>query len=189
MQLRTTLIRPLVSRSLVAAAGAVAATCAVLPAAYAMPGSAATHAAPVIRPCGASHNLRVRTVLEHRTAGTTSYTLELTNTGSYTCSLSGYPAVSAITRAGRQLGSPAGHGLLSVAPRVTLVHGATAHTTLVYHGGLVGAGRGCGPVRNAFELRVYIAGQRLAMYAAFGSRACSHSGHVYLTITEPLRRG
>jgi hypothetical protein len=44
-------------------------------------------------------------------------------------------------------------------------------------------------VEGAFELRVYLAGQQRATYAAFGFQACSHAGHVYLTITEPIRAG
>jgi hypothetical protein len=143
------------------------------------------------RLCGGGHDLGVRIVpgQDGGAVGNTYYTLQLTNTGSDTCSLSGYPAVSAITRAGRQLGSPAGHGLMTVDPRVTLAPGATAHTTLVYHGGLVSAGGGCGPVEKAFELRVGMAGQKFPAYAAFGSRSCSRAGHVYLTITESIRAG
>jgi hypothetical protein len=72
---------------------------------------------------------------------------------------------------------------------VVLAPGATAHTTLAYHGQLVSTGEGCGPVEGAFELRVYLAGQQRATYAAFGFQACSHAGHVYLTITEPIRAG
>jgi hypothetical protein len=44
-------------------------------------------------------------------------------------------------------------------------------------------------VDTAFELRVYLAGQKRATYAAFGFQACSHAGPVYLTITEPIRAG
>jgi hypothetical protein len=97
--------------------------------------------------------------------------------------------VSAISRAGVRLGSPAGRGLLTAAPRVVLAPGATAHTTLAYHDRLVSTGGGCGPVEEAFELRVYLAGQDHATYAAFGDQACSHAGPVYLTITQPVRAG
>ena len=68
--------------------------------------------------------------------------------------------------------------------RVVLAPGATAHTTLAYHGQLVSTGGGCGPVEGAFELRVYLAGQQRATYAAFGFQACSDAGPVYLTITD-----
>jgi hypothetical protein len=76
-----------------------------------------------------------------------------------------------------------------VAPRVVLAPGATAHTTLAYHGRLVSRGGGCGHVGTASELRVYLAGQKRATYAAFGLQACSGTGPVYLTIVEPIRAG
>ena len=200
MRYITTDIRHLVTRPLIAAAGAVAAAYAISPAAYAVPSTSAAPGTPAIILCGASHDLRVRIAPgppsqlgqpgQHGgAAGDTYYTLRFTNTGSAGCALSGYPAVSAITRAGKQLGSPAGHGLLTVIPKVILAPGATAHTTLVYHSRLVSAGSGCGPVENAFELRVGLAGQKFATYVAFRSRACSRAGHVYLTITEAVRSG
>jgi hypothetical protein len=205
MKYRTTIrshlsARP-VTRRLIAAAAAVAAACAVSlaacalssasSAAYAGTSSPAAHTAPGIRQCAGDRELAARIVVSRAShaAGVTYYPLDLTNTGGNACSLSGYPVVSAINRAGQQLGSPAGHGLLLVAPLVILAPGATAHTTLAYHGGLVGAGPGCGPVQTAFELRIYTAGRSLATYAAFGLRACSHAGHIYLSITEPIRAG
>lgn len=42
---------------------------------------------------------------------------------------------------------------------------------------------------TALELRVFLAGQGNATYAAFGFDACAHSGHVYQTITGPIRAG
>jgi hypothetical protein len=122
-------------------------------------------------------------------SGTTDYPLEFTNLAGSTCALSGYPVVSAISRAGVQLGSPAGRGRLLAAPRVVLAPGATAHTTLAYHGQLVSTGGSCGTVEAASELRVYLAGQERATYAAFGLGACAGAGPVYLTITEPIRAG
>jgi Protein of unknown function (DUF4232) len=162
------------------AAGAIA--CAV--------SSPAAYAALAIPACaGTGIGAWVAVGQGREASGTTYYPLEFTNTGGSTCSLSGYPVVSAISRAGARLGSPAGRGLLTIAPRVVLAPGARAHTTLAYHGRLVAAGGGCGPVQGAFELRVYLAGQKHAAYAAFGFQACSHAGHVYLTITEPIRAG
>ena len=174
---------------LFAAAVATAAAGVIASAAYAASAPDA-NAAPVIPACpGNAIGAWVAVSQGSQTSGTTYYPLEFTNTGGYTCSLSGYPVVSAISRAGNRLGSPAGRGRLTVAPRVVLAPGATAHTTLAYHGRLVSAGGGCGPVEGAFELRVYLAGQKRATYAAFGFQACSHAGPVYLTITEPIRAG
>jgi len=171
------------------AATVVAAT-VIISAACAASSSPAAHAAPVLPACTNS-SIGAWIVVGHgsEASGTTDYPLEFTNLGGSSCSLSGYPVVSAISRTGVQLGSPAGRGRLLVAPRVVLAPGATAHTTLAYHGQLVSTGGGCGPVGTASELRVYLAGQKSATYAAFGFPACSGAGPVYLTITESIRAG
>ena len=178
------------TRRLFAVAAAAAAAGAIASPACAASSSPAVHAAPVISACaGPTIGAWIAVSQGSEASGITYYPLEFTNAGGQTCSLSGYPVVSAISRAGVQLGSPAGRGRLTVAPRVVLAPGATAHTTLAYHGGLVSTGGGCGPVATAFELRIYLAGQKRATYAAFGLQACSHAGPVYLTITEPVRAG
>jgi hypothetical protein len=178
------------ARRLAAAAAAAVAAGTIATAACAASSSPAAHAAPVIPACaGTTIGAWIAVSRGSEASGTSYYPLEFTNIGGYTCSLSGYPVVSAISRAGVGLGSPAARGLLTVAPRVVLAPGATAHTTLAYHGRLVSTGGGCGPVEEAFELRVYLAGQKRATYAAFGFQACSHAGPVYLTITEPIRAG
>ena len=179
------------TRRLAAAGAAAAAAGVIASAACAASASPAAHAAAVIPACTGTTSLGAWIADSQASAasGTTYYPLEFTNTGGYTCSLSGYPVVSAISRAGVRLGSPAGRGLLTAAPRVVLAPGATAHTTLAYHDRLVSTGGGCGPVEEAFELRVYLAGQDHATYAAFGDQACSHAGPVYLTITQPVRAG
>jgi uncharacterized protein DUF4232 len=172
------------------AAGAAAVAAGTIAVAACAASSPAAHAAPAVPACtGSTIGARIAVSQGREASGTTYYPLEFTNIGGHTCSLSGYPVVSAISRTGVRLGSPAGRGLLTVAPRVVLAPGATAHTTLAYHGRLVSTGSGCGPVAKAFELRVYVAGQQRATYAAFGLRACSRAGHVYLTITEPIRAG
>jgi hypothetical protein len=172
------------------AATAVVAT-AVISAACAAGSSAAAHAAPVVPACAGPASIGVWIAVGHGSdvSGTTDYPLEFTNLSGSTCVLSGYPVVSAISRAGVQLGSPAGRGRLLVAPRVVLAPGATAHTTLAYHGQLVSAGGRCGTVGPAAELRVWLGGQKQATYAAFGFQACAEAGPVYLTITEPIRAG
>jgi len=184
-------IRPMPGR-LLAVAGALVAACSITPVACAATStSAAAHGAAATGPCtgAADLHLRIAGSQHNEKAGITYYTLDFTNTSRSTCSLSGYPYVSMVSRAGRQLGSPAGRGLMTVAPLVVLAPGATAHTTLAYYGGKVTSGRGCGPVATAYELRVYVAGQKLAMYAAMGVHACTRAGQVYLTITQAFRAG
>jgi hypothetical protein len=188
--------RPRTGR-LATAAGAVVATCAISLAACAATATTAAHAsptspaAPAISTCtGATDlHLRIPDTRGHKTAGITYYTLDFTNTSSSTCSLSGFPFVSMISRAGRQLGSPAGRARMTVVPLVRLAPGATAHTTLAYYGGKVSGTSGCGPVATAFELRAYVAGQKRALYAALGLHSCSRSGRVYLLITQSFRAG
>ncbi len=186
--------RPRTGR-LATAAGAVVATCAISLAACATSATAtattSAPASPAISTCtGATDlHLRIPDTRGHKTAGITYYTLDFTNTSSSMCSLSGFPFVSMISRAGRQLGSPAGRARMTVVPLVRLAPGATAHTTLAYYGGKVSGTSGCGPVATAFELRAYVAGQKRALYAALGLHSCSHSGRVYLLITQSFRAG
>ncbi|MGH3194120.1 MAG: DUF4232 domain-containing protein [Streptosporangiaceae bacterium] len=184
-------IRPRAGR-LATAAGAVVATCALSLAACAATATTAAHAspsAPAISTCTGATDLHLRIPRGHKSAGITYYTLDFTNTSSSTCSLSGFPYVSMITRAGRQLGSPAGRARMTVVPLVKLAPGATAHTTLAYYGGKVSAASGCGPVATAYELRAYVAGEKRALYTALGLHSCSRAGRVYLMITESFRAG
>jgi hypothetical protein len=186
-------IRP-ASRRLFAAAGVIVALCSAGPAAYAAtraPAGAAAPAGPAVAACAGARALHLRIAGSQHSRATdiTDYTLDFTNTSGSACSLSGYPYVSMVSRAGSQLGSPAGHGLMTIAPLVVLAPGGTAHTTLAYYGARVGAGRGCGPVAKAYQLRVYVAGQKLALYAAASWGACSHAGQVYLSVTQPFRAG
>ena len=103
-------------------------------------------------------------------AGATYYPLEFTNTSGHACSLDGYPGVSAISRAGQQLGSPAAWGTMSGARPVVLAPGATAHTMLAYHDAEAYPPRACDPVNTTIALRIYLPGQRSATHAAFALR-------------------
>jgi len=184
-------IRPITSR-LLTAAGVAAAVCAIaLPACAATPSPAASGSAAAIGQCtgSADLSLKIPDTKAAEVAGLTNYTLDFTNTSKSTCSVSGYPYVSMVNKKGGQLGSPAGHGLMTIAPLVRLAPGATAHTVLTYRNSKITSGRGCGPVATASRLRVFVAGQKLALYTSFGKHACSRAGQVYLTVTEPYRPG
>jgi hypothetical protein len=190
MKCQTTIVR-----RLIAVAAAAIAGLAISSAAYAATSSPAAPAAAAIPRCaaalGQSGNVSVWVAVDqgNGTAGTTYYPLEFTNTSGHACSLYGYPGVSAISRTGQQLGSPAAWGSLSGAQRVVLAPGATAHTMLAYHD--VGAypPRVCDPVYTTFALRVYPPGERVAASAAFDFEACSHPGVAYMSITGPIRPG
>src|SRR3954454_20070658 len=91
------------------------------------------------------------------TAGTVYHTIELTNLSGHACALSGYPGVSAVDLAGRQLGDPAAPDGSSVRS-VTLGSGKTAHAVLgIDDAGNYPASR-CGKV-TAAGLRIYPPGQ------------------------------
>jgi hypothetical protein len=193
LQYRTTIMKYHTTsvRRLIAVAAAAVAGLAISPAAYAATSSPAARAATAIPECTGGLGLGAWVAVSQGSgaAGTIYYPLEFTNASGYTCSLSGYPGVSVISRTGQQLGSPAGWGSLSGAQRVILAPGATAHTILAYHDAAVSTEPGCDPVYTTFELRIYPPDQHLATYAAFGLEACSHAGVVYMNIIEPIRAG
>jgi Protein of unknown function (DUF4232) len=182
-------------RRVIAVAAAAIAGLVISSAAYAATSSPAARAATAIPPCAAAlgqhGNVSVWVAVDQAngTAGTTYYPLEFTNTSQHACSLFGYPGVSAISRTGQQLGSPANWGSLSGARPVVLEPGATAHTILAYHDVRAYTPRVCDPVNTTAELRIYPPGQRLATYAAFDFEACSHAGVDYMGIIEPIRAG
>ena len=178
------------TRRLTAVAAVAVTACGISTAAYAATTSPAAHARPATSVCTpASLRTWVDVRLRTESAGITYYPLEFTNTSHATCSLSGYPAVSAISKSGGQLGSSASHGRQLVVPLVVLAPGATAHTIIAYRGGMVSAGGRCGSVDTANRLRVYLAGLKGAAYAGLSFRACSHAGPVFLTVTQAIRSG
>jgi hypothetical protein len=121
-------------------------------------------------------------------AGTIYYPLNFTNVSEHTCTLHGFPGVSAIARNGHQLGSPAGWDTKVAAHTVVLAPGATAHTILRYSDVEVSTAPGCDPVNTAVVLRVYPPDQYDATIAAFDLQVCSHAGPVYLHV-EPILPG
>jgi hypothetical protein len=121
-------------------------------------------------------------------AGTIYYPLNFTNVSGHTCSLRGFPGVSAIARNGHRLGSPAGWSASVAARTVVLAPGATAHTVLQYRDAEVSTAPGCDPVNTAVVLRVYPPDQYDATIAAFDLQVCSHAGPVYMSV-EPIVPG
>ena len=121
-------------------------------------------------------------------AGTIYYPLNFTNVSRQSCSLHGFPGVSAIARNGHQLGRPAGWSTRAAAHTVVVAPGATAHTILQYGDAEVSTAPGCDPVNTAVVLRVYPPNQYDATVAAFDLEVCSHAGPVYLRV-EPILPG
>jgi hypothetical protein len=64
------------------------------------------------------------------TAGSVYYQLEFTNLGSSTCSLFGFPIVSAVNLQGKQVGAPATHMPGKKAKAITIKQGQTASAQL-----------------------------------------------------------
>lgn len=113
-------------------------------------------------------------------AGSVYYTLEFTNQSGHTCTLSGYPGVSAVDLGGRQLGSPAGRNP-SAAHVVSLPNGATASAQL-----RLAQARNFPPsichVAAAAGLRVFPPNQTAGKVIPIPFEACSHAGPVYLGV-------
>ena len=121
-------------------------------------------------------------------AGTIFYQLEFTNISGHTCTITGYPGVSAVNLAGHELGSAARRNPTQNAHTVTLASesptnmaGGTASVTL----GIVEAGNfspsACHEVIAA-GLRVYAPGQPASQVVHLPFGACSRTGPVFLNV-------
>jgi Protein of unknown function (DUF4232) len=119
-------------------------------------------------------------------AGSVYYDLELSNTSNATCTLFGFPGVSA-NNGGKQLGSAAGRTHSRPSTLVTLRPGGTSHVILQ----IADVGNyptsACVPVR-AQSLRVYPPGALASINMPFQGRfgACSRSGPVYLHVSPVI---
>ena len=172
---------------------AVAITCAAVlvpTAALAASGSRAVAARPatanqpppaVAPRCAASQLMVWLGIPGDGTAGSTYYQLELSNTSAKTCTLYGFPGVSAIGRNGHQLGSAANRDYADPIHLVTLRRGATAHVLLQITDVANFPPASCDPA-NAVALRVYPPNDRRPAQVPFSFRACGKSGPVYLHV-------
>jgi hypothetical protein len=101
-------------------------------------------------------------------AGTFYYTLILTNTGSSSCTMQGYPGVSLVGTSGNQLGSPATRTVSST-PLVTIAPGSTTTATI----SLSDALNVCSDPSTPNGFRVYPPNQTAALYAPYaGLKYC-----------------
>jgi hypothetical protein len=108
-------------------------------------------------------------------AGTVYTPLEFTNISHHTCTLYGFPGVSALSAAGQQLGSPAAWDHFAKPGLVRLVPGGTGYALLEYSDVITG---NCPPAskRLAAELRVYPPDQRAADHAFWPLTTCVAKG-------------
>jgi hypothetical protein len=137
---------------------------------------------------GATGSTSIPYDAHHLPADTTYYTLEFTNVSARTCSLYGYPQVSAYAgsqMAGTQIGSPATNDTTIRPQPVTLAPGATAHSVLR----VTGQFQRTACVRvTAPELRVMLPDQGLRgsrvrpAFVPIALPACSKKGPKFLSV-------
>ncbi|HTT50414.1 MAG TPA: DUF4232 domain-containing protein [Streptosporangiaceae bacterium] len=106
-------------------------------------------------------------------AGSTYYPINLTNSGSSSCYLYGYPGVSFVTSpSGSQIGQPASRNPVLTPATVVLAPGQTAHVTLQVVDALNYSKSTCQPV-TAHWLKIFPPGQFTALYVKFSALTCS----------------
>lgn len=118
-------------------------------------------------------------------AGHINFQLELSNTAGPTCSLLGFPGVSATGRNGHQLGSAAIRNASHRRQLVLLPHGATAHVELAITDISVFSRSSCHPV-TATGLRVFAPGSFVSQTVPLTFRACAKHGPDYLSVTTTI---
>jgi hypothetical protein len=119
------------------------------------------------------------------TAGSTYYMLEISNTSHATCSLYGFPGVSAVSAGGHQAGSAAGRASYLTERPLTLTPDATVHAVLQITDVSNFTAAACHPV-SADGLRVYAPGAFSSQVIPFSFRGCAKRGPVYLHISTTV---
>jgi hypothetical protein len=114
-------------------------------------------------------------------AGHVAYELEFSNISTRTCTLFGYPGVSAVRGGGVQLGSAASRDAADPKKVVTLARGATAHAFLVTANTSVFPAAACHQT-TALGLKVYPPNTTRAAIIGFPIPACAKAGPVFLQV-------
>ncbi len=113
-------------------------------------------------------------------AGSVFFKLQFTNLSGHSCTLRGFPGVSAVSLRGRQLGRAASHG--GKRRTITIANGKTAKATLRIVDALNFPPSKCVPV-TAAGLRVFAPNATKAKIVPFPFTACSRaSGPTYLSV-------
>ncbi len=114
------------------------------------------------------------------TAGSFYYHLEIANLSGRTCTLAGYPGVSAVNLSGRQIGASARREVFQTPRPVTLA--PEAQTTALIRVVDVGAlPTSCRPV-TAAGFRVYPPGQTTSKVVPFPFRTCSNGAQSAISV-------
>jgi hypothetical protein len=106
--------------------------------------------------------------------GSFYFKIEFANLSGRTCTLAGYPGISAVNLRGRQIGSPAKREVLGTPGVVTLAPEAQA--TALLHVVDVGVLPASCHQSVAAGLRVYPPGERVAKLVPFPFRTCAKLG-------------
>lgn len=115
-------------------------------------------------------------------AGSVYYRIEFTNLGSGTCTLFGFPTVSAISLEGKQIGAPATHsGSGKKAKAVKLAQGQTATAQLQIVDALNYPTNACKPTWAA-GLRIGIPGGLGSKVAPLAFRTCAKTSAQILSV-------
>jgi Protein of unknown function (DUF4232) len=114
------------------------------------------------------------------TAGSFYYKIEFVNLSGHTCTLDGYPGVSAVSIGARQIGSPARREAAQRPRTVTLAPEAqaTAIVRVVDVGALPSS---CDPMAAA-GFRVFPPGQSASKLVPFPFRTCSSGGQSSMSV-------
>jgi Protein of unknown function (DUF4232) len=115
-------------------------------------------------------------------AGSAYYRIEFTNLSTRTCTLRGYPGVSAVDLRGRQVGAAAARDAVYPVRVVTLRSGAAAAAVLRLANARNFPRGDCRP-RTAGGLRVYPPGETTSARVPFPLLACARHGPSYLHVT------
>jgi hypothetical protein len=139
----------------------------------ALPASAAAAPQHAVGRCATSAlTPRIATTPGGAAAGSTYFRLTLTNASSRTCSLFGYPGVSAVTSGGAQIGSPARRNPQHASRLVVLPHGARA-TAIVQVVDTHNFPPALCRARTAAGLRIYPPGAFASKIVQFRVSVCS----------------
>lgn len=177
---------PRFSRRTVFALSAAAAAILLPTVALASSAGSETASAPATGRCSEGHLTDWIGVPGNATAGSNYYELEISDTASTTCTLYGYPGVSAIGSGGVRLGSAAGRNSgYATTKTITLHKGETAHVVLQITDVENFPPSECG-AKTADALQVYAPGAYRAQKVPFSFRACSKKGPIYLHVSTTI---
>jgi len=179
-------LTPRFSRRTVLALSAAAAAVLLPTVALASSDGSQTASAPATGRCVESDLTDWIGVPGDATAGSNYYELEISDTSTATCTLYGFPGVSALGPGGVHLGSAAGRNSgYATEKTITLHQGETAHVVLQITDVANFPPSSC-RAKTADALQVYAPGAYRAKKIPFSFKACSKSGPVYLHVSTSI---